>query len=46
MSNWQRIRTTEEIAKRMLNEEKIIVDLELAIKREQFRKIQEAKNEL
>jgi len=46
MSNWQRIRTTEEIAKRMLNEEKIIVDLELAIKREQFRKIQEMKNEI
>ena len=46
MSNWQRIRTTEEIAKRMLNEEKIIVDLELAIKREQFRKIQELKNDI
>ena len=45
MSNWQRNRTSEQIAKRMLNEEKIIVDLELAIKREQFRKIQEAKTE-
>ena len=46
MSNLQRVRTAEEIAKRMLNEEKIIVDLELAIKREQFRKIQEMKNEI
>lgn len=41
-----RVRTAEEIAKRMLNEEKIIVDLELAIKREKFRKIQEMKNEI
>ena len=32
-----KIRTSEQISKKMINEERIIIDLELAIKKEQFR---------
>jgi len=38
-----KIRTREQISRKMLNEENIIIDLELAIKKEQFRKTQKTK---
>jgi len=37
MIDISRTRTPEEISKKMINEERIIMDLELAIKKEQFR---------
>ena len=45
MSDMPKIRTSEEKVRKMLKEEKIIVDLEMAIKKEQFRNIQKIKLE-
>ena len=45
MSDMAKIRTSEEKVRKMLKEEKIIVDLEMAIKKEQFRNIQKIKLE-
>ena len=45
MSDMPKIRTSEEKVRKMLKEEKIIVDLEMAIKKEQFRNIQKTKLE-
>ncbi len=38
-----KLRSPEQKSKKMLNEEKMIIDLELAIKKEQFRKTQKTK---
>ena len=38
MSNRSKIRTPEERSKKMIKEEKTIVDLELAVKKEKFKK--------
>ena len=35
-----KIRTPEQRTKKMLDEERVIMDLELAVKKEKFRKIQ------
>lgn len=40
-----KIRTPEQISKKMINEERMIIDLELAIKKEQFRDILMEKTE-
>ena len=45
MPDKSKIRTSEEKAGKMLKEEKTIVDLELAIKKEKFRKTQEPKKD-
>jgi len=45
MSDKSKIRTPEEKVRKMLDEEKTIVDLELAIKKEKFRKTQEPKED-
>jgi len=41
-----KIRTPEQISRKMLREETTILGLEMAIKKEQFRKTQKAKPEL
>ncbi len=43
MPGKSKIRSPEQKLKKMLKEEKIIIDLELAIKKEQFRNIQKTK---
>ncbi len=40
------LRSPEQQSRKMLNEEKMIIDLELAIKKEQFKKSQKPKREL
>ena len=44
MSYSSEIRTPEQRTKKMLNEERVIIDLELAVKKAKFRKTQ-SKNE-
>ena len=46
MQYTQKFRSTEQILKKMLNEEKMLVDLELAIKKEQFKKHQKSNQDL
>jgi len=43
MPGKSKIRSPEQKLKKMLKEEKIIIDLELAIKKEEFRNIQKTK---
>ena len=43
MPDMSKIRTTEQKSKKMLKEEMIILDLEMAIKKEEFRKTQKTK---
>ncbi len=43
MSDKSKIRTSEQKLRKMLKEEKTIIDLELAIKKEQFRNTQKTK---
>ena len=43
MSDMSKIRTPEQKSKKMLKEEMIILDLEMAIKKEQFRNTQKTK---
>jgi len=43
MPDKSKIRTAEQKLRKMLREEKTVVDLELAIKKEQFRKTQKTK---
>ena len=40
-----KLRTAEQKSRKMLNEEKMIIDLELAIKKAQFRNAQKTKSE-
>ena len=44
MSDMSKIRTPEQKSKKMLKEEMIILDLEMAIKKEQFRNTRKAKS--
>ncbi len=46
MSEKSKIRTPEEKLRKMLKEEKIIVDLELAVKKEEFKKSPKSKTRL
>jgi hypothetical protein len=46
MPDKSKIRTPEQKSRKMLKEEKIIIDLELAIKKEQFKKTPKTKPRL
>ena len=46
MPDMSKIRTPEQKFRKMLNEEKIIMDLELAVKKEQFKKTPKTKPRL